>query len=101
LVLSKPSSVNVRISPIYSSLSIVKLKELDPDLRKLIDRKIGGLPLIKEVFYRGSKDWGFSMDSLHHRYCTCKIENLEHLLSRDISLMMRKYIAQVAIDRKV
>jgi hypothetical protein len=43
----------------HYNLSFTKLKELDTYLWKLINRKIGGLPLNKEIFYIQAKDGGF------------------------------------------
>jgi hypothetical protein len=37
---------------------------LEVYLRKLINRKIGGLPLTKEIFYIKAKDGGFEIYSL-------------------------------------
>jgi hypothetical protein len=40
----------------HSNLSLTKLDQLDRFLRKLINQKIGGLPLTKEVLYIRSRD---------------------------------------------
>jgi hypothetical protein len=56
----------------HSNLSLPKFDQVDKFLRKLINRKIGGLPLSKEVFYIRAKDGGFGMYALHDRYHICK-----------------------------
>jgi hypothetical protein len=85
----------------HSNLSLPKLQALDGYLRKLINKKIGGLPLTKETFYIRARDGGFGLYSLKDRYHICKIANMGHLLSSKIGGIMRRYITQVALDRHV
>jgi hypothetical protein len=100
-------SINTFILPMsefllrHSNLSLTKLKNLDIYLRRLINKKIGGLPLTKEIFYLWSREGGFGLYFLYNRYHICKITNLGHLLNSGIGEMMRHYIIQVALDRHV
>jgi hypothetical protein len=85
----------------HSNITKTKLQNLDNYFRKLINKKLGGLPVTKETFYISAKDRGFGLYSLHDRYDICKIANLGHLLSNGLGDMMKRYIAAVAYDRKI
>jgi hypothetical protein len=68
----------------HSNLSLIKLNNVDIYLRRLINKKIGGLPLTKEIFYLHARDGGFGLHSLYDRYHIYKIGNLGHLFNSDI-----------------
>jgi hypothetical protein len=85
----------------HSNLSLTKLKVLDIFLRKLINKRIGGLPLTREIFYLKSRDDSFGLYSLYDIYHICKIANLGHLLNNCISEIMPHYITQVGLDRNL
>jgi hypothetical protein len=67
-----------------SNLSLTKLKQLDTNLRTLINHKIGLLPLIKEIFDLRARNGGFNIESLYDRYHMCEIANLGHFRGRSI-----------------
>jgi hypothetical protein len=85
----------------HTCVSKTRLSSLDRYFRKLVNGKIGGIPMTCETFYIQAKDGGFGWFSLRDRYDICKLANMGHLLSSNIGSMMKKCIDLVGRDRRI
>jgi hypothetical protein len=84
-----------------SVVARTRLRNLDNFIRSVINKRIGGPALPKELFCTSWKNGGLSITNLEERYNVCKIGNLAHLLGGGLGETYRGYMEMVRNKRRI